>query len=381
MMDSKTASRFLTGLWGTIKRYWFSLFCGGAGFLIHAGTALLRINTFFPYPKLLDFAGFYAAAWAIRQGQSPYSVSVDWLRALQLAQDIPFLPPLIYNPPFWPWLLQPLTLFNFPTAVSVWVLLNLALLAWATLALSQIMGWRGWKKRLFLFVLVLTFGPVFLDLTLGQTSIVLLVASLVVGRSLGSQRRAASFVAAVANGFAAGAKFFPLAWLAIFPFLRRWRETVLTVVVVAGIFTLGFLATPAGSREYAQHFMERLSTSSEVPSLDDQSLIAWLDRLGRPLTFEVPGLNPEQRKTVVWAPPWALETGTIRLTGYILLALLVLPYLLFLIRAIPEQPEASFYLWVLYCLLALLHMERYNHVLLLPAMAWLWRQGGGKRNI
>ncbi|MBC7260665.1 MAG: DUF2029 domain-containing protein, partial [Chloroflexi bacterium] len=375
MMDSKTASRFLTGLWGTIKRYWLLLFCGGAGFLIHAGTALLRINTFFPYPKLLDFAGFYAAAWAIRQGQSPYSVSVDWLRALQATQNIPFLPPLIYNPPFWPWLLQPLTLFHFPVAAWLWVLLNLVLLAWAALALSQIMGWQGWKKRLFLFVLVLTFGPVFLDLTLGQTSIVLLVASLVVGRSLGSQRRVASFVAAVANGFAAGAKFFPLAWLAVFPFLRRWRETVLTVVVVAGIFTLGFLATPAGSRGYAQHFMERLSTSSEVPSLDDQALIAWLDRLGRPLTFEVPGLNPKQRKAIAWTPPWALETGTIRLTGYILLTLLTVPYLLLLMRIPPEQHAGAFYLWGLYCLLGLLHMERYNHVLLLPAMAWLWGRG------
>ncbi|MBC7232036.1 MAG: DUF2029 domain-containing protein [Chloroflexi bacterium] len=380
-MDSKMVSHLFPDLWGTIKRYWFLLLCGGAGFVIHVGTALLRVSTFFPYPKLVDWAGFYAAAWAIRQGQSPYSMSVDWLRALQTAQDIPFLPPLIYNPPFWPWLLQPLTLFHFPVAAWVWVLLNLTLLAWAVVAMSHIMGWQGWKKQAGLFLLVLTFGPVFLDLTLGQTSIVLLVASLVIGRSLASQRRTAPLAAAVASGFAVGAKLFPLAWLGVFPFLRRWRETMLMVLVVAGIFGLGFLVTPTGSQEYARHLMERLSTSSEFPSVDDQSLIALLDRLARPQSFDVPGLSTEQRKTVVWTPPWALEAETIRRAGYLLFALLVLPYLSLLMRITPEQFEGAFYLWVLYCLLILLHMERYNHALLLPAMAWLWKQGGGLRHV
>lgn len=381
MIDLRRVSYFRTVLGGTIRRYWLLWLCGGTGFLIHAGTALLRINTFFPYPKLVDFAGFYAAAWAIRQGQSPYSLSADWLRALQIAQDIPFRPPPIYNPPFWPWLLQLLTLFRFPMAASIWVLLNLAFLAWAVVALSQIIGWQGWRSRAVLFFVVLTFGPVFLDLTLGQTSIVLLVASLAIGRALSSPRRTAPIVAALAGGLAVGIKLFPLAWLGISPFLRRWREGILTTLIIASIFGLGFVVIPAGSREYTQHLVERVYTSYEVPSADDQALIAWLDRLCRPQTFDVPGLSIEQRRMVVWSPPWSFDVGTVRVVGYILLALLVPPYLVLMLRAVPDQPEGAFYLWVLYCLLALLHMERYNHVLLLPAMAWLWGRGSGKRSI
>jgi hypothetical protein len=69
----------------------------------------------------------------------------------------------------------------------------------------------------------------------------------------------------------------------------------------------------------------------------------------------------------------------VRWVGYILLALLVLPCLFLLLRALPEQYEPAFYLWVLYGLIALLHIERYNHVLLLPAMAWLWNRGRWQR--
>lgn len=41
---------------------WLWAILGVAGALIHFGTALLRLNTFFPYPNLMDFAAFYAGA-------------------------------------------------------------------------------------------------------------------------------------------------------------------------------------------------------------------------------------------------------------------------------------------------------------------------------
>ena len=369
----------------TIRRYWPWLAIASAGFVIHAGTAVLRLSTFFPSPKLLDFAGFYASAWAIRQGLSPYNLPPDWLQALQAAQAIPLNPPVIFNPPFWPWLLQPLTWFPFPVAASLWLLINLALLAWATTALADLMagrsGNRSWVIPVPLFFVVLTFGPVFLDLTLGQTSIVLLALALAMGRSMSSRPSSAavtpsryqSLVAALAGGLAVGVKVFPLTWLAALPFLRRWRELVLAASLVVAIFGVGLVVSPGSSQEYGNYLLtERLATASEVTSVDDQALIAWLDRLVRPQSFAVSGFGVEQRTTVVWYPPWTVDAGIVRWAGYVLLALLLLPCLFLLLRVVPEQQEAVFYLWVLYGLLALLHIERYNHVLLLPAMAWLW---------
>jgi hypothetical protein len=372
------------------------------------GTALLRLSTFFPTPKLLDFAGFYASAWAIRQGLSPYNLPAEWLQGLQTAQAIPLTPPVIFNPPFWPWLLQPLTSFSYPVAAFIWVLLNLALLAWATTALAHIAGYghparRSWTIWVPLFFLVLTFGPVFLDLTLGQTSVVLLVTALAMGRSLSRYQPAvaasrpanaastagrsggrlgtvSTLIAALAGGLAVGVKLFPLTWLAALPLLRRWRELILATLLVVVILGLGFIVSPASSQVYGKYlFTERLAASSEVTSVDDEALIAWLDRLVRPQTFSVSGFGVEQRTTVVWSPPWVVDARVVRWVGYILLALLVLPCLFLLLRALPEQYEPAFYLWVLYGLIALLHIERYNHVLLLPAMAWLWGRGRWQR--
>ena len=375
-----------------IRKYWPWLAIAGAGLVIHAGTAVLRLSTFFPSPKLFDWSGFYASAWAIRQGLSPYNLPPDWLQNLQAAQAIPFTPPVIFNPPFWPWLLLPLTWFSYPVAASIWLAFNLALLVWATLALADLAGWHGRAVRVALFFLVLTFGPVFLDLTLGQTSVVLLAAAMAIGRSLSryrsgetcpekgvwrtsSSRRKVgpALVVALAGGLAVGVKLFPLTWLAGLPFLRRWRELILAALVIVGIFALGFWISPAASQEYGHYLVtERLVTASQVTSVDDQALIAWLDRLVRPQTFAVPGVTVEQRTTVEWTPPWTVDVRAVRWVGYALLVLLLLPCLYLLLRAAPEEQEGVFYLWVLYGLVALLHIERYNHVLLLPAMAWLW---------
>ncbi len=445
--------------WVTIRRCWPWLAIASAGFVAHVGTALLRLSTFFPSPKLLDFAGFYASAWAIRQGLSPYNLPPEWLQSLQTAQAVPLTPPVIFNPPFWPWLLQPLTWFSFPVAASIWLFLNLALLVWATTALADVAGYgrlarrSSWAIWVPLFFLVLTFGPVFLDLTLGQTSVVLLATALAIGRSLscdqsggtggrpaksagptapfgprdparravpprpaaavglnedetasagrrssratkvlregsqpergGSSRRrgpVSALVAALAGGLAVGVKLFPLTWLGALPFLRRWRELILMTLSVVAVFGLGFIVSPTSSREYGKYLLtERLATSSEVTSVDDQALIAWLDRLVRPQTFAVSGVGVEQRTTVVWSPPWAVDARVVRWVGYVLLVLLLLPCLFLLLRVVPAQHEAAFYLWVLYCLIALLHIERYNHVLLLPAMAWLWGRGRWQR--
>ena len=366
----------------TVRKNWLWAAIGAAGMVIHAGTAALRLSTFFPSPRLLDFSGFYASAWAVRLGMSPYNLPTDWLRSLQITQAIPFTPPPIYNPPFWPWLLQPLTWLKFAPAVWVWLAFNLVLLLGSSIALANIAGYRSWWVRLALFLVVLTFGPVFLDLTLGQTSVLLLATALVIGRSLSSDHRTAPVLAAASAALGVGSKLFPLVWVGAWAFMRHWREFVLAVLLLVIIFGAGFASSPGSSREYwAYLFRERLATSSETTSVDDQALIAWLDRLVRPQAFDVSGFGVEQRTTVVWSPSWSVDARAVRWIGYVVLGLLLLPCLFLLWRSSQKTQEAIFYLWVLYGLIALLHIERYNHVLLLPAMAWLWGRGKWQRSV
>jgi alpha-1,2-mannosyltransferase len=365
-----------------LRKHWLWVAIGAAGLVIHAGTAALRLTTFFPVPRLLDFSAFYASAWAIRLGMSPYNLSADWLGALQRSQSIPFAPPPIYNPPFWPWLLVPLTWFSFPVAAWIWLILNLGLLLLSAITLTDLAGYRSWRARCLIFVLVVTFGPTFLDLTLGQTSVVLMAAALAIGRCMSSRRRWAGLFAAGAAALAVGCKLFPLSWLPAWPVLRRWRYALLSAILVLAVAGLSLLVSPAGSRAYwAYLFEERLATASAVPSVDDQALIAWLDRLVLPQVFDVSGVGVEQRQTVFWTPLWSVDATTVRWLGYGLIGLLLIMVLLVLLRTGQQHAEAGMYLWILFGLVALLHIERYNHVLLLPAMAWLWGRGGWTRKV
>jgi alpha-1,2-mannosyltransferase len=84
---------------------------------------------------------------------------------------------------------------------------------------------------------------------------------------------------------------------------------------------------------------------------------------------------------VTWGPVWPIDPDTARWCGYLLSALLGLAVLPVLLQTAPSHREGGFYLWILYTLLVLPHIERYNHALLLPAMAWLWSQRERQRTI
>ena len=355
-------------LWGIV---------GGAGALMHLGTALLRLGSFFPYPKLVDFAAFYTGAWSIRLGLSPYRRSSEFLETLRVESRLFVSPPIPFNPPIGLWLLQPLTLFDFPTASRVWLSANLVLILWIAFALGRVAGCDRWWKTAAIFLVSLTFGPTFLDLTLGQTSILLLFAALVVGRATrASTSRPSIFPAASAAGLAIGVKLFPAIWLVALPWLRRWRLLLLAALAAVLALGLSYIIAPVASRDYALRVLpERISSASKQASLDDQSLVAWLDRLGYAHTFQVPGFSASRHHTVTWSPPWSVDTGIIRGIGFSLVGSLGLIVLAIVLRTHPAEREGAFYLWVLYGLLPLPHTERYNHVLLLPAMAWLWGRG------
>jgi alpha-1,2-mannosyltransferase len=223
---------------------------------------------------------------------------------------------------------------------------------------------------------------VFLNLTLGQNGLFLLIAVLIIGQTIRAKTRNSSLWATIAWVVAIGAKLFPLIWLGALPFLRRWQLFVLAILTILLTLGLTTILTPTASWDYWLRFLpQRVLSASEQVGIDDQSLVAWLDRLGCSHTFRIPGLSVTQRHTVTWSPPWSVDPHVIRLGGYFLVALLALIPLMVLLRMGHAEAEGAFYLWVLYGLIVFPHMERYNHVLLLPAMAWLWSRGSRGRNL
>lgn len=355
---------------------------GIVGLVIHGGTAILRVRRFVPTPELVDFAAFYVGASALREGRSPYGLDDEWVTSLRELKAIAFTPPRTYNPPIWLWMLQPLTVLSFPTAAWVWLALNLLALGWGALALRDISGHQGWLAWAVVFGLTVTFGPVFLDLTLGQTSVTLLVAALLAGRSLHPVLLSATsrLSGAVGHGLAAGAKLFPLAWMGALGLMRRWRSLLLSALVAFIVIGGGFVLLPnSAALDWQAALFRRVTSASDRVSMDDQSLSAWLLRLTQPQRYKVPGLRVREGVSVTWSPPWNVPERWVRGVGYGIAALLLVPVILTLVRVPPKAHEPAYYLWVLYPLVVLPHIARYNHTLLLPAIAWLWGRDGKAR--
>jgi len=364
------------------KRWWLAVL-GGAGMLMHLGTALLRLGTFFPHPQSVDFAGYYAAAWAVRLGLPVYPKSYALLHQLRTTQGLSFQPGAMISFPLWPVLLQPLTVFRFPVAAWIWLLILLGLSAWSACALAQVAARDGWKQRGLIVLLVLTFGPVFLTLTLGQNSVFMLVAALVIGRALRRPPAGFHVGAVLAWGVAVAAKPLPVLWLGALPLLRRWRPLVLAmdgVLVVGGALSVSRLSE---SQERWIRGLPQLaaSLSGSRTGLDDQSLIAWVERLGLLHTYKMTTLSIDRTANVTWPPVWPVDARFLRWAAYAIAAGSAVLCALVLLWAAPSQAEGAFYLWVLFSLLPLPHVERYNHVLLLPAMAWLWARGPAGQSV
>jgi alpha-1,2-mannosyltransferase len=358
------------------------------------GTALLRIRSFLPTPVLIDFSAFYTAAAAVRQKIVPYALPVEWLKELKIRMAIPGYPPAIFNPPLWPWLLQPFAVLRYPTAAWVWLLIQIGLLIWVTYTLNKhtIIRLSSLKliqkildfidspvisrtviEGVILFIFILTFGPVFLDMSIGQTSILLLALCCVIGLQFREQD---TFMKAIITGLAMGlatvAKLYPLAWIAPYALLRRWKSLATCLVFTFLVFILGFLLLPEANQMYWQkHLPQRIFSAADQVSVDDQSLVSWLDRIFRSHTFNVPGLQTRERREIIWMPLWQLNPLMIRILGYGLCVLLGIMIILVSLQAKNSEGEGIFYLWVLYIIVVFPHMERYNLTLLLPAMAWL----------
>lgn len=344
------------------------------GVVLHGGTALLRLSTFWPYPRLVDFSGFYAAVWAWRAGYTPYTMPDTWLTQLMMAQRIPFRPPPIYNPPPLILLVLPLTLVPFPVAAWLWTLLNTGLALLAARWLAELAGLRGRRAWGVAALLTLTYGPLVLDMSLGQVSVLLLTCALLWLRGKDEQRLRPS---ALALALATGLKLFPVTWLgaALFsPWQARKTALRYSLATLMALALLSVVLMPTPTYDYAKHVLfGRVSSAAATPGVDDQSLLAWATRLTQPQHFVIHDVEASAQRVVSWTPRNAVPYPAVAGMVTALLTLLGVSALAAMLQAREEtQRLGAWSAWLVLGLIALPHMERYNHVLLLPALAWLW---------
>lgn len=327
-------------------------------FGIHALTFSLRLSVFWPTPALFDFTAFYMGGWAIRLGYSPYRWPEETLLALADATQTPLPIPLLNSFPLWAWLMQPFSWLHFPTAAWLWLALQVAMLIWCALALARLAGVETLRGKAIVFVLLATFGPTALTLALGQSAIFALVAALLLAEQLDGVRPFRLGAALAAWLAALATKLFPLLWPLAF-LLQRKVPLLLATLVALLLFTLGHgLLTPTLTIDYFFAFLpERAGEFAALAGRDDQSLIATLLRL-----------FPGEMSLLALALAITMLTGIGLFVAQLLFR-----------SAYTREYTAAFWAWVLFCLLPFPHTERYNHVLLAPAMAWLWGRGERSR--
>lgn len=358
--------------------WWVGLAAAGA---IHLTTAALRLNGLVPRPQLLDYASYYAAAWALRLGASPYGWAPDLLAFLAEGQGLRTTPPALNSPPLWPWLLRPLTYLAFPASSIVWLLVLLVAAIIGHVLLVRLAGYPGWRMAAATLPLTLSFGPLFLNLSLGQSGVFLLLAALLVGGALARRSLRSDLLAAAFWTVAVATKLFPLLWIGALPLVRRRRLLIVCLVLCLASFAAVALLESGANATYWSRFLpgQAAGFASEV-GIDDQSLGGYLGRIGRTQSYAVPGLDVEARHQVVWELPWELPPALTGGLTAVILALLLYGLWRCWARG-GGSPEGLWYAWVLFSLLPFPHMERYNHVLALPAMAWLWRRGAPYRHV
>jgi len=361
---------------------WLTLIFGAA--VINAGTAVLRLGSFFPFPQAVDFSGYYAAAWSTRMKISFYPWSEDLLKFLTGTQGLPWTPPLFTSTPLWAWLMQPATMFTFPFAASLWLLLELALAVYCHVLLVRIAGYRGWKVTALTLPVTLTFGPLFLSLTLGQNVICLLLSALLLGASLKSGSGPGRWFFALPVWVAAVAgKIFPALWAGSLILMRRWRTFAIAVALLIASFGVLAFFEPERNIHFWSRFVPNQTREFAAASIgiDDQSINAFLARVGTSHTFEVSGLNVRDKHQVTWTFPWNLSHRAIQAVSAALILVFAALLLFSWIRNNYRDAEGMLYALVLLSLLLFPHVERYNHALALPAMAWLWRLRPPYRNL
>ncbi|MDQ4077445.1 MAG: glycosyltransferase 87 family protein [Chloroflexota bacterium] len=263
----------------------------------------------------------------------------------------------------------------FPSAATLWLFLLLLLAVYSHVLMIRIAGYNDWKTVALTLPVTLTFGPLFLNVTLGQNGIVLLLSALLLGEILRGGSKGFQISAVAMWVVAVAAKVYPVLWVGSLLLARRWRTFAVAISLCFVAFGMMALLEPEISADYWFDFLPgRTRQFATGVSIDDQSLNGFLSRVGTSNSYTFPGLNIQDRHEVTWSWPWDFSAQSIRYFSSVLLLILGALLMFCWIQNNAKEPEGILYSLVLFSLLLFPNMGRYNHVLALPAMAWLWKQ-------
>jgi hypothetical protein len=265
-----------------------------------------------------DFGAYYVAASLINQNRPFYQLTEPPADA-RLAQ-VPQTP-YIY-PPFLAALLRPLALLPHPTALQVWLGLNICAFAITMVILIRLFA----VPRRFIAP-VLGFGmllPAVYDTwLLGQVGVLLtllfvLMLALSVART---PRPWHAYAAGILLGIAIVIKIYPVFVGLVYLAHRRISTIVATAGTVVGAFLIG-IVFGGGWQNTAAWFTRVLpAVSTMAPFPSNQSLRAAVSRFFASHEFRVAVLNKDNYLTV--RQPALLESPTLLIGVTLLLSLIV----------------------------------------------------------
>jgi len=195
-----------------------------------------------------DFDTYYAAAQALRFDHSADIYRVATLNQVAQAHGLcahtgHFLPPYVY-PPLLAILLEPLTLLPCGSAATLWLLLNAALWAAATLLLADVLArrWPGRRLAATTLVTLISLGclPAYYGLFLGQVHLLMLAGFAL---TLWLVERDRPALAGAALVIIALIKLIPALLLVAYLLRGRWRLIGSAALVGAGLLGVMLLGS------------------------------------------------------------------------------------------------------------------------------------------
>jgi hypothetical protein len=282
---------------------WLLLVVGFVGF----GWQALRPLLF--DADMYDFNSYYLSAYATRHGLDPYNF--DTLKSLAKELGVRKVTEYRY-PPFYTFLLLPLSFLPYSTADLFWRLLNLALIAFAVWLIAQTLSLQfDAANALVIGLIFFNYDPLIYNLAIGQINLVILI--LLTGAAYAWTRQR-EILAGVLLALGTSIKVAPAVFFLYFLWKKGFRLIATGIAAMLAFAALGFLAL---GEQATRTFVAVVTIFAQEDNawVGNQSLRGFLSRLFVGDEF-VPALYPsaEIERVLYYAGALAIAA----LTAFIL---------------------------------------------------------------
>jgi hypothetical protein len=254
----------------------------------HQAGRLIAEGNIDPLINYNETGGFYATS-------GPF---LDYFRKNTKFKETPYAGRWLYLPAY-AWIFRPLSSFDFKTAATIWMVINMLLtlvsiwLIWdAQKREDENKFIKKWRLVWYVF-LGLTFQPILSNIWHGQVTALIFVVFCL---SYWFLRRNNLFVSGIVLGLIVPFKFYPVLFIVYFVWRRQWHLVAGAIVgslAVLGIsiFTVGW----EGNLAYFKFILSELGGGG-IPAFNNQSILGFLLH-----TFTMGNVNSWQKMDIpVW---------------------------------------------------------------------------------